>query len=682
MTFPLRPLALAAAMGLTLLDPAGAGAAPPGSAQPDAWIDTLPPGTLRALALNEARSGAELGRHLAPRAQALAREMQARLRAGEQTPDSAFGRFAVFTRTPAGSFWPTLYMRRAAGSAEVPLLDLQKLARATGFVDIGGYAISDDGRLLAYSIDTSGSRRYTLRVMDTRTRRERTVGQGLVSSFDFAPDAQALFYVEMDERKRPWAVQRVPLDGGPARRVHAETDERFRVAVSQSASGRFMQITTASATTSEVHLLDPRDAGAQPRVLLPRQEGRYYEAEEQGDAFWVRDADGSIAHLPLADLETSAPPRTVLAADPNRSVLALKGLRGGLVVLAQEQGRTVAFRLDTQGRRHPLAVPEAAGTLELATNPRYDQRAVRVVAQSFTMPSTVLELPLDGGPARPVHRSAAPAGLDLGRYCEGRWSIPGSGAAVIPVPYVYKGRCDEPPRDRPLFVSVYGAYAARTTPTFSSNRFTLLERGFVVALAQVRGGGEGGEAWYHAGRGMNKRQGIDDFRAVIEGLHARGISAPSRTVVAGASAGGLIVGALMNQAPGLVRAAVLNGPFVDVLATMSNPALPNTVPEYLEWGDPADPVQAAYMASYDPIRHVRPQTYPRVLLRMGLRDEQVLPAEAVKYVRELRRTVANPQDMFLSLDTESGHDGAADPVRYFEALGTEFAFVLDSVGLR
>jgi oligopeptidase B len=648
------------------------------------WIDQLSAVQLKAIAVKEAQGGVALSKQLAPRAQVLASEMRARLQAGEQTPATSFGGFSVFTFTPAGSFWPVLYMRKAGArsSESIPLLNLAQLAKRTGFVDIGGYAVSANARWLAYSIDTSGSRRYQLRLMEISTRRERILSE-LVSSFDFTPASDEIYLVEMDTKKRPWSIRRLSVDGGIDRVIYSESDERFRVTVSQSASGRYMQIMSASATTSEVHLFPLNRTTKVPQVVLPRREGIYYEADDRDGAVYLRTneygGNYGIGRLPLEALGRHEALQPLLRPAKGRFLTAMKVLRGGVVLLVSDSGHPAAFSIDDDGKLQQLPIPVKTATLEFGTNALFDSQFVRLIVQSFAMPLTVVDVPLSGGEVRIVHRATVPRRLNLGAYCEGVWSVPSADGTLLSAPYIYKGRCGETPSHRPLFISVYGAYGANNLPTFSLNRFSLLDRGFVVVLAQVRGGGEGGDDWYHAGRGINKRQGISDFRAVVESLQSRGISSPELTVIAGSSAGGLIVGALVNEAPYLARAAVLNGPFVDVLSTMLNPDLPNTVPEYLEWGNPNDPTQAAYIASYDPIRNIKSTRYPRMLVHVGLHDEQVLPSQAVKYIRALRRHVTNPDEIYLSLDTNSGHDGPADAGRYFDRLGSEFAFILDAV---
>ena len=670
------PATIAAACSLSC-------AAPP--AGDDAWIRTLSKDQLWALSLPVQATTQALRRSLAPLQHEISGELASRLDFSEQTPDATVGRYRLYTVTPKGSFYPRLYRTALDRPHEPPalLLDLGKLAAATGFVDLGGYALTDDGRYLAYSVDTSGSRSYQLRLRDLAGGGERRVPGPNVSSFDFSPDGRALYVVDTDAAKRPWQVRRVDLGTLASDVIYSERDPAFRVSVSMSGSGRFLQVVASSSSTSEAWLRDERGDDHRLRLVLPRRDGVYYDIDDWRGEIYVRSNEQDNAYglyrLDLDHLGDHAALATVVAPRRDRLITSMKAFERALVVSTREDGVSQVRRLSApDGDLQPLATPAGATSLELGVNTDYRAPDVKLLASSFTMPLTVAAAPLDGGPWRPVFVARTPASFRQDDYCQGSWTARSDDGTRVPIPYVFRGRCDQPPRDRPLLLSVYGAYGVVSTAGFSLNRLSLLDRGFVVALAQVRGGGEFGDDWYYAGRGCAKRRGIEDFEAALRWLHAAGVARPERTVISGQSAGGVIVGMTVDEAPQLAAAAVINGGFLDVEATMRRPDLPNTLPEFQEWGDPNDPAQVQCMRAFDPMQNVRQERVPRLLVRTGLQDEQVSPAESIRFVRRLRGAASNGQDVFLDVARDSGHDGPSDAHKYFESLAFELAFMVQS----
>ncbi|GIW71782.1 MAG: oligopeptidase B [Planctomycetota bacterium] len=652
----------------------------------------------------------------------LYQEMLARIEQDDETVPYRHGPYLYWSRWEAGKQYP-VHLRRRADSAEAPpetVLDENALADGSEYLAVGTLAPSPDHRLLAYTVDVRGDERYELRVRELPAGRELPVGISEVAEVVWASDSRTLYYTVLDAAHRPYRVMAHTL-GAPAggdRLVYEERDPAFYLDLERTRSGRFIVLSAQSADTTELWLLDAQAPRALPFPVTGRRKGVECALAHQGEQLYLlTNADGAfnfkLLRAPLAELwpaarqespGNGAPPVRWQEVIPHRPEVLLERLEAfarHLVVLERQAGQLQVRVLQTgpapavggksggEGApggepppvaEHRVRFDEPCYTVGFGPNPEYDTEVVRLEYTSLTTPETVYDYDLARRRLVLRKRRRVP-GYDPARYVAERlWARAPDG---VEVPVSLVRRRDRDPHGRgPLYLYGYGAYGIPSDPWFSAARLSLLERGFAFAIAHVRGGGELGRRWYEAGKLEHKPNTFTDFIACAEELIARRYTRPERLVIAGGSAGGLLIGAVLNLRPELFGAAVAEVPFVDVLDTMSDPSLPLTVTEYDEWGDPlADPQTYDRIAAFSPYDNVRPQRYPPLLVTAGLHDPRVGYWEAAKWVARLRATRQGEQPLLLRVDMGTGHLGASGRFDALREQAFEYAFVLVVLGL-
>jgi oligopeptidase B len=540
------------------------------------------------------------------------------------------------------------------------MLDGNVLAEGHDFFQLGVAEVSPDGRLLAYSTDFSGDERFTLRVKNLSTGQDLDdVLEGLFYGAAWSADSSTLHYVTTDDAWRPAKVWRHTL-GTPRDSdilVHDETDERFWTGVDLSRDQRFLIIEANSKVTSEVWLIPADDPAAAPRLVRERRQGVEYTVEPDGDRLLILHNDGAEDfELSVADLSA---PDNWSALVPHTAGVRLEGVDAHathVVVALRKDGLSGLRVLPKDGEPFDIAFPEPIYTVGTAGNPEYETRVVRLAYASLVTPDSIYDYLLDTGEL--VLRKQKPVldGFDPGQYEQHReWAVTEDGTRVPISLVARKGT----PRDgsAPLVLYGYGSYETSIDPWFSIARLSLLDRGVVFAVAHIRGGGEMGRRWYEEGKLTAKRNTFTDFIAAARHLQQVGWTSPDRTVARGASAGGLLVGAVANLAPELFAGIVAQVPFVDALNTILDPELPLTVTEWEEWGNPIESAEVyAYMKSYSPYENVAARAYPSILALGGLNDTRVLHHEPAKWVARLR-AVAPEGDYLLKTEMGAGHGG-------------------------
>jgi oligopeptidase B len=612
-----------------------------------------------------------------------------------------------YVRTRAGAEYP-IYCRVAAPDRTAPpgpdaetrgeqvLLDANLEAAGHAFFALGAFSVSVAGRLLAYSIDTIGAERFTLRIRDLDT--DKPVDADIDDTaygVAWAGDRH-LFYTRADASWRPYTVLRHRLGTpvGQDRAVFTEDDERYWVGVDASRDDRWIMIGASSRLTAEHRLLAAGDPEGEPWVVAPREQGVEYDIEPAGDRLLVvhnRGAvDFALAEAPLAP-GSSASWRTVLPGRPGVRILGVSAYAGHAVVSLRRDGLTGlhvlpraadgSFRAGTDlAFQEPLYVVDSPGGAEYVTD------AIRVAYSSMLTPDSVYDYDLRTGEltllkATPVldHPTQGPYRPE--DYVQERsWATTPDGTRV-PLSIVRRA---EVALDgtAPALLYGYGAYETPIDPTFSISRLSLLDRGFVYAIAHVRGGGELGRSWYDSGKRLAKKNTFTDFVACAEHLVAAGYTASDRLAARGDSAGGLLMGAVANLAPDRFRAIHAAVPFVDALTTMLDPDLPLTVTEWEEWGDPLhDPEVYAYMRSYSPYENVHAGDYPAILATTSLHDTRVYCVEPAKWVARLRQVANRRDDRPILLKTEmaAGHGGVSGRYQGWHELAFEYAWIVDQV---
>jgi oligopeptidase B len=576
----------------------------------------------------------------------------------------------------------------AADGAPLPgeevLLDSNELAGDSPFFSLGAFAVSPDGRLLAYSTDFAGSERFTLRIKDL------TTGQTAPDEIPdtsygcaWSRDGSALFYLTVDAAWRPYRVWRHTV-GTPAAddvTVMEETDERFWLSVGLTRSERYLCISASSKLTSEVHLIDASQPAAEPRVVFPRRQGVEYSVEHQtGQAapegggpgrLLILHNDGALnfelAALPLASspgagqLAEPADMTPLIAHRDDTRLMDVDAFAGHIAVHFRRDGLTGLRIIATDGAEREIGFPEPLYHVSPGANPEYGSRAFRLHYVSLATPDSVYDADLDTGELTLLKRKPVltlPGGhpYDPQDYEQHReWATAGDGMR-IPISLICRTGTT---RDgtAPLLLYGYGSYEISIDPGFSIPRLSLLDRGFVFAIAHVRGGGEMGRGWYDDGKLLHKRNTFTDFVACAEHLVNRDWTSPQRLIARGGSAGGLLLGAAANLAPQAFGGIVAQVPFVDALTSILDPSLPLTVTEWEEWGNPlADPQVYAYMKAYTPYENVSDRTYPPILAVTSLNDTRVLYHEPAKWIARLRAT-AHGGPFLLKTEMVAGHGG-------------------------
>jgi oligopeptidase B len=614
-------------------------------------------------------------------------EILGRIQEDDRAVPARDGPYLYAWRTEAGRPH-TIYWRRRdlPGAPEEVVLDVNLLAEGHEYTELGAYEVSPDHRILAYSVDHEGDERFTLRFRDLETGQE--LEESIEDTSDdvaWYADGRTLLYVVLDELARPCAVRRHVLGADPAEdeELYLEEDEAFFVGVHGTRDGRLLLIQADSAVTSECRWVPAHDPQAVPTVIWPRATGvEYFVDHREGRLYLHTNRGAPLFQLLSVPLEApDAPPEVVIPERPGVTLEGLELFQRHLVWWDRQDGLTrVRVRRLEDGAEHEVPFTEPIYEAWALGNLEMDAAVIRLAYSSLVTPATIFEHHLERG-TRTVLRVAPVPTYDPGRYVsERRWATAPDG---VRVPISIVRRADTAVDGKaPCVLYGYGAYGMPYEAHFDRHRVSLLERGVVVALAHVRGGGELGRPWKEAGRLGAKQNSFTDFIACAEALVADGYAAPTRLACSGGSAGGLLVAAVMNQRPSLFRAVVAQVPFVDVLQSLLDPSLPLTVVEWEEWGDPRDPAAFQAIRSWSPCDNVRPAPYPDVLITAGFNDPRVPYWEPAKWALLLRAANTRPDaQVLLKVDMGAGHGGQSGRYGEIEDSAFELAFLLERLGV-
>jgi oligopeptidase B len=614
----------------------------------------------------------------------LYRDMVTRVPGTDMTVPYRKQGYWYYTRTEEGKPYPIHCRKRGSpGAVEQVVLDLNRLAEGHRFLKVHEQAVSDDGRLLAYTTDVTGFRDFTLRIKDLDAGADLPNRAVKVRSLAWGADCATLYYVVDDAAKRPYRLFRHTVGGGPDVLVYEEKDELFRLYVRRSADGRYILITSQSLTTTEMRTLPSDRPGEPPRVLLPREDRHEYDAEHRAGRFYVRtnkDApDFRLVSFPDDD------PRVTAWRDviPFQAGVAIEDFQlfAAHAVVFERAGGLPALRvvdLSTGGDHH-IALPERVCTVQSEDNPEFESTQFRFFYASPVTPDSVYDYDMARRALVLRKRAQILGGFDPGNYAVEWTHAPAPDGARVPISLVAR---KDVPRDgtAPLVLRGYGAYGNVQDTTFDATQLCLLDRGVIFARAHVRGGGELGQEWREQGRALAKQNAVTDFIAVAEHLIGQGYTSAGRLAIQGMSAGGVPVGGALNRRPELFRAAVLQVPFLDVVNSMLDPTIPLTVPEYLEWGDPRIKEHYEAMKAFCPYTNIRAQDYPAILLLTTLDDSQVMYWEAVKFAARLRALKTDGNPLLLKVDSGSGHTGPSGRYDVLRQKAFVSAFLLSQIG--
>ena len=651
------------------------------------WLrDKKNPEVLKYLAAENAYTTAET-KALQPFADSLYKEMLSHIQQTDLSVPARLGDFWYYSRTEEGKQYPIRCRRR--GSMQAPeevLLDLNQLAEGRKFVGLGSFAVSDDQNLLAYTLDYSGFRQYTLQVKDLRTGSTLPDSAERVTSVQWAADNRTLFLTTEDAvTKRTDKLFRHTLGRAQPESVYDEKDELYDIHLTKSRDKKYVFLGIESKDTTEVRFIDTAEPQKDLAVFLPRRAKHRYYVDHREHLFYIRtNRDNKDFAIMTA---TGAAPS---AGDWQPFVPA----RNGTLIEDVELFQNFAVSLEkSEGLNHlrvydfpkaqwsEIKFSEPIYAAFPENTPDYRSSTFRYTYQSFVTPPTVLDYDTVTGQSHQLKQQVVPGGYDPRQYVSERlWATARDGTKV-PLSIVYK-KGFERDGHAPLFLYAYGSYGIGMPVTFSSSRLALLDRGVAYAIAHIRGGDEMGEQWREDGMLLKKKNTFNDFVDSAEYLIQRKYTSSSRLMIEGGSAGGLLMGAVVNQRPDLFRAVHAAVPFVDVMNTMLDPTLPLTVGEYLEWGNPNEQAAYDYMKTYSPYDNLEKRAYPAMLVTTSLNDSQVMYWEPAKYVARLRRlkTDSNPLLLKIKMDP-AGHGGASGRYDKLKDTAFEYAWMLTQVGV-
>ncbi|MFP3537778.1 S9 family peptidase [Pseudomonas sp. SIMBA_021] len=634
--------------------------------------------------------------HQGPLRETLFQEIKGRILETDLSLPSPWGPYLYYTRTTAGDEYARHYRcpRPADDSLTVDesreqlLLDPNALANG-GFFSLGAFSISPDHQRLAYSLDTTGEEIYTLFVKELASNKVSELSfDNCDGSMTWANDSLTLFFGELDDTHRPHKLLRYRLDGTAAEEVFHEPDGRFFLHCYRSSSERQLLLSLGSKTTGETWALDATQPQLPFTCLAPRVEGHEYDVDHglldgqwtwfirsnrDGINFALYQAEDNGAIPEQDDWQLLVPHNPEVMLDGvtlNAAAMTLSLREGGLPIIEVHPRDLPVYRVQ---------LPDAAYSLHVQNSLEFSSERIRLRYEALNRPAQVRQLQLADGQQQVLKETPVLGPFDPEAYVSQRlWATAADGTQV-PISLVVKRDCLGQPT--PLYLYGYGAYGESLDPWFSHARLSLLDRGVAFAIAHVRGGGELGEAWYRAGKQEHKHNTFSDFIACAEHLIAQGLTSAQQLAISGGSAGGLLIGAVLNQRPELFKVAIAEVPFVDVLNTMLDPELPLTVTEYDEWGNPEEPEVYARIKAYAPYENVRAQAYPALLVIAGYNDSRVQYWEAAKWVARLRATKTDGNPLLLKTELGAGHGGMSGRYQGLRDVALEYAFILNILGL-
>lgn len=616
-------------------------------------------------------------------------ELKARVKEDDSGVPYPRGAFIYQSRFAAGQDHP-VFVRRPADAAEgseAVILDVNELAKDKEFYDVEALEPSPDGKFLAYAFDDNGSENFTIVVKDLTSG--ALIGEpitGTSGQVVWAADNQTLFYVLKDESQRPKRVMRQAMGAKPdsAALVYEEQDPSWWVGIGETQSGRFIEIGSGTLVSNETQLIPSDKPAAKPRVVVPRRENHLYSVADQGDDLWILSNDTHLnfrlVKAPLTDWSEKNWVE-VMAASDRQYLTGLLALKDWLVVFGRQDGTQQVWVRNAAGDTHTIAFPDAAFAVGPMNNEVYDTSTLRVRYHSLVTPPTVYDYDLASKSLTSRKVQEIPSGYDPTLYTSERLMAPARDGTPIPVSIVYRKDLKKDGK-APLHLYGYGSYSIAMEPGFSTNRIGLLDRGFAYAIAHIRGGEEMGRPWHDAGRLTNKPNTFNDFLDVAQFLVAQGYTSPGKISIEGGSAGGTLMGAVLNMASDeMFAGAVAHVPFVDVLNTLFDDTLPLTTGDYPEWGNPNIPEIYQVMKTYSPYDNVTKRPYPPILITAGLNDYRVTYWEPAKWAAKLRTHKTDDNILLLKTEMSAGHGGSTGRFDKLKEVALSQAFILRAHGL-
>ncbi|MDP8965465.1 MAG: S9 family peptidase [Cyanobacteriota bacterium] len=619
----------------------------------------------------------------------LYREMLARIQETDLSVPYRKDDYYYYSRTEEGKDYP-IYCRKKGSldASEDILLDQNELAKGYDYFSLGTFQVSPNHQLLAYSVDASGAEKHTLFFLDLNTFElyPETLTETYYS-FAWGNDNRTVFYTKVDSTNRPFQLWRHTLDSNPEDDVliYQEPDEAYFLSVGKTRSQAYILMSLGSKVTSEVHYLDAHNPTNSFQVIHPRQQGMEYSIEHHSDRFYIVTNDEAI-NFKLVKTPVAKPSKdnwqTVI---PHREDVLLSSVSAfaDYLVISERKGGLPMIRVQkpSTGEEQDIRFPEPTYSISPGNNPEFNTTTLRFNYTSLITPFSVFDYDMETKQRELKKETEVLGGYDRTQY-ESEWIMAtASDGTEIPLSIVYKKGIQKDGTN-PLFLTAYGSYGVSYPASFSSTRLSLLNRGVIVAIAHIRGGGEMGRKWYEDGKFLHKKNTFTDFIACAEHLIAQKWTSSDRLAISGGSAGGLLMGAVINSRPELFKVVLAAVPFVDVVTTILDTSLPLSALEWEEWGNPNDKTYYDYMKSYSPYDNVKPQDYPNILITAGLNDSRVKYWEPAKWTAKLRELKTDNNILLLKTNMGAGHGGASGRYESLKETAFEYAFVLERLGLR
>jgi oligopeptidase B len=622
-----------------------------------------------------------------PLVDALYEEMKGRIKEDDSSVPQKDGDWLYWTAFETGGEYRKWWRKPVAGGDDQLILDEPALAEGKEYFRLGALSVSNDGRLMAYAIDDNGSERFEVRVKNLATGEHLPdVIPGMLSEIVWAADDSGFLYGLANEQWRTDNARFHRLGTAIADDIELfrEADEGFRVGVSETSSRQWIVIASGDHVTSEVWLLPASDPLAVPLLVAPRQVGREYDVDDHDGTLFIHTND-TDPNFRLCTAPVTAPGDWTELIGPSRHfyMTGVECFQDFFIVDGREDGldQIEIHRYDQHIAPQRIVFPEASYDAGLGNNPEYDMQVLRVGYESMVTPGTEYDYTVETGELEVLKVQEIPSGYDAAKYRTERLKITARDGTEVPVSIVYP---KDFPRDgsAPLFLYAYGAYGYAIPPGFSTGRLSLLDRGFAYAIAHIRGGDDLGQQWYLDGKLEKRTNSFNDFVDVAKGLIADNWTSAGRIAIAGRSAGGELMGAVVNSDPELWGAVIADVPFVDVLNTMLDADLPLTPGEWPEWGNPIEDKAAfALIRSYSPYDQVTAQAYPPLFISGGLNDPRVTYWEPAKWAAKLRATRTDDNLLLLKTNMGAGHGGKSGRFESLREAAEEHAFVLWQLGV-
>ena len=618
---------------------------------------------------------------------ALFEEMKARIKEDESTVPQKDGDWIYWTAFAEGTQYKKWYRKPAAGGADTLILDENELARDKEYFRLGAFSVSPDGKLLAYSYDDNGSERFDVHFRNLETGEDLPgVIAGTLSSLVWSADSKSLLYGLANENWRTDNARLHVLGTDPRDDIELYKEEvaGFTVGISLTQSEKYIVIATGDNETSEVRLVPRDNPTADPILVSARQKGREYAVDEHDGTLYILTNDDHVNfRLATASPDSPGEWRTLIAGSDDFYLTSVTTFKDFFVTEGRENGLD---QVEIRSYDNPLtprriAFPEASYDAGLDDNPEYDVDKLRLSYESMVTPDTVFDYHLADQRLEMLKVQEIPSGYDAAQYATERLTVEARDGTMVPVSLVYR-KDTKLDGSAPLHLYAYGAYGYAYPPNFSTTRLSLIDRGFIYAIAHVRGGDDLGRNWYLQGKLMQRTNTFNDFVDVAKGLIDKGYTSKGRVTASGGSAGGSLMGAIVNTDPELWGAVVAHVPFVDILNTMLDKSLPLTPGEWPEWGNPLTDKQAfEYILSYSPYDQVSAQDYPPLLITAGLNDPRVTYCEPAKWAARLRATKTDDNVLLLKTNMGAGHGGKSGRWNRVEEIAEEYAFILWQLGM-